>query len=312
MALTVTIYNTTGAAYAFTEILSFQLKKEVYTPYTAFSAQLDTGGLQQFGTICRIVVQYGSKILHEGSLEKMTVQTEETTTIMRILSYGFTKLLLHNELEPGLYPNLSVDALLSGYYTFPSAITWESNGDTSNYVYFKEHIPVWDGVVTLCYKLLERYPYIREANKVCLHLPTDTKTLHIQTGQTLSHGTKRCYSRMISHFHMQDVDGSYNKFSLVNPQAEAVYQLRHKQIAFDRSYLYDPQKALEFRSNVAQNGWFQQYFTLAGLVQCDLNDCLTVKDGIQEGRISAIIWKGTQKGITTTLSLYFDVFQNTE
>jgi len=43
MALTVTIYNTTGAAYAFTEILSFQLKKEVYTPYTAFSAQLDTG-----------------------------------------------------------------------------------------------------------------------------------------------------------------------------------------------------------------------------------------------------------------------------
>jgi len=101
MALTVTIYNTTGAAYAFTEILSFQLKKEVYTPYTAFSAQLDTGGLQQFGTICRIVVQYGSKILHEGSLEKMTVQTEETTTIMRILSYGFTKLLLHNELEPG-------------------------------------------------------------------------------------------------------------------------------------------------------------------------------------------------------------------
>lgn len=45
MALTVTIYNTTGAAYAFTEILSFQLKKEVYTPYTAFSAQLDTGGL---------------------------------------------------------------------------------------------------------------------------------------------------------------------------------------------------------------------------------------------------------------------------
>ena len=59
MALTVTIYNTTGAAYAFTEILSFQLKKEVYTPYTAFSAQLDTGGLQQFGTICRIVVQYG-------------------------------------------------------------------------------------------------------------------------------------------------------------------------------------------------------------------------------------------------------------
>lgn len=117
---------------------------------------------------------------------------------------------------------------------------------------------------------------------------------------------------MISHFHMQDVDGSYNKFSLVNPQAEAVYQLRHKQIAFDRSYLYDPQKALEFRSNVAQNGWFQQYFTLAGLVQCDLNDCLTVKDGIQEGRISAIIWKGTQKGITTTLSLYFDAFQNTE
>jgi hypothetical protein len=310
MALTVTIYNITGASYVFTKILSFQLKKEVYTPYTAFSAQLDTEGLTQFGTVCRIVVQYGSRVLHEGSLEEMTVRTHTSATWMTILSYGFTKLLLHNELEPGLYPNLSVDALLTGYYTFPDAITWEANADTSNYVYFKEHIPVWDGVVTLCYKLLGRYPYIRGSNQVCLHLPSDAKTMRIQTAQTLAYGTKRRYRSMISHFHMQDVDGTYNQFSLVNPQATAVYQLRHKQISFDRSYAYNPQKALEFRSNVAQNGWFQQFVTLSGMVLYDLNDCLTIVDGMENGRISAITWKGTQTGISTTFSVYFDAFQN--
>ena len=164
-------------------------------------------------------------------------------------------------------------------------------------------------VVTLCYKLLERYPYIRTANQVCLHLPEKAKSLHIQTGQTLSYGTKRRYSRLISHFHMQDVDGNYDKFSLTNPQAVAVYQLRHKQIAFDRSYLYNPQKALEFRSAASQNGWMQQFFTLAGWISCDLNDCLSVTDEIENARISAIVWKGSQTGISTTISLYSDVFQ---
>ena len=163
--------------------------------------------------------------------------------------------------------------------------------------------------MTLCYKLLERYPYIRTANQVCLHLPEKAKSLHIQTGQTLSYGTKRRYSRLISHFHMQDVDGNYDKFSLTNPQAVAVYQLRHKQIAFDRSYLYNPQKALEFRSATSQNGWMQQFLTLAGWISCDLNDCLSVTDEIENARISAIVWNGSQTGISTTISLYSDVFQ---
>ena len=108
---------------------------------------------------------------------------------------------------------------------------------------------------------------------------------------------------------MQDVDGNYDKFSLTNPQAVAVYQLRHKQIAFDRSYLYNPQKALEFRSAASQNGWMQQFFKLAGWIACDLNDCLSVTDEIENARISAIVWKGSQTGISTTISLYSDVFQ---
>ena len=262
MALTITLSNTSGASYVFSKILQFQLKKEVYTPYTIFSAQFQTDGLKKFGTICKVIVQNGSQVVHEGTVETLTVQTNASVTTISLLSYGFTKLLLHSELAPGLYPNLSINSLLSGYYQFPPEITWESNSDSTNYVYFNEHIPVWDGVVTLCYKLLERYPYIRTANQVCLHLPEKAKSLHIQTGQTLSYGTKRRYSRLISHFHMQDVDGNYDKFSLTNPQAVAVYQLRHKQIAFDRSYLYNPQKALEFRSAASQNGRMQQIFTL--------------------------------------------------
>ena len=309
MALTITLSNTSGASYVFSKILQFQLKKEVYTPYTTFSAQFQTDGLKKFGTICKVIVQNGSQVVHEGTVETLTVQTNASVTTISLLSYGFTKLLLHSELAPGLYPNLSINSLLSGYYQFPPEITWESNSDSTNYVYFNEHIPVWDGVVTLCYKLLERYPYIRTANQVCLHLPEKAKSLHIQTGQTLSYGTKRRYSRLISHFHMQDVDGNYDKFSLTNPQAVAVYQLRHKQIAFDRSYLYNPQKALEFRSATSQNGWMQQFFTLAGWISCDLNDCLSVTDEIENARISSIVWNGSQTGISTTISLYSDVFQ---
>ena len=45
MALTITLSNTSGASYVFSKILQFQLKKEVYTPYTTFSAQFQTDGL---------------------------------------------------------------------------------------------------------------------------------------------------------------------------------------------------------------------------------------------------------------------------
>ena len=56
MALTITLSNTSGASYVFSKILQFQLKKEVYTPYTTFSAQFQTDGLKKFGTICKVIV----------------------------------------------------------------------------------------------------------------------------------------------------------------------------------------------------------------------------------------------------------------
>ena len=115
MALTITLSNTSGASYVFSKILQFQLKKEVYTPYTTFSAQFQTDGLKKFGTICKVIVQNGSQVVHEGTVETLTVQTNASVTTISLLSYGFTKLLLHSELAPGLYPNLSINSLLSGY-----------------------------------------------------------------------------------------------------------------------------------------------------------------------------------------------------
>ena len=100
MALTITLSNTSGASYVFSKILQFQLKKEVYTPYTTFSAQFQTDGLKKFGTICKVIVQNGSQVVHEGTVETLTVQTNTSVTTISLLSYGFTKLLLHNELAP--------------------------------------------------------------------------------------------------------------------------------------------------------------------------------------------------------------------
>ena len=65
MALTIMLSNTSGASYVFSKILQFQLKKEVYTPYTTFSAQFQTDGLKKFGTICKVIVQNGSQVVHE-------------------------------------------------------------------------------------------------------------------------------------------------------------------------------------------------------------------------------------------------------
>ena len=86
MALTITLSNTSGASYIFSKILQFQLKKEVYTPYTTFSAQFQTDGLKKFGTICKVIVQNGSQVVHEGTVETLTVQTNASVTTISLLS----------------------------------------------------------------------------------------------------------------------------------------------------------------------------------------------------------------------------------
>lgn len=100
MALTITLSNTSGASYIFSKILQFQLKKEVYTPYTTFSAQFQTDGLKKFGTICKVIVQNGSQVVHEGTVETLTVQTNASVTTISLLSYGFTKLSYTANLHP--------------------------------------------------------------------------------------------------------------------------------------------------------------------------------------------------------------------
>lgn len=96
---------------------------------------------------------------------------ENGTSYVRFSSRGLTALLLQNQLEPGLHTAMSLDKLMQDFVTFPKEITWESDTDTSNYLFVKESTSMWDGVANLTYKLCGRYPFVYHANEIRMHLP---------------------------------------------------------------------------------------------------------------------------------------------
>ena len=107
MALTITLSNTSGASYVFSKILQFQLKKEVYTPYTTFSAQFQTDGLKKFGTICKDIEQNGRQ-----DLKDKCICHNDFAIILRIYQTAHAQRACTRTLSESLYQQ-SIVRLLS-------------------------------------------------------------------------------------------------------------------------------------------------------------------------------------------------------
>ena len=129
----------TGKAYLENGIAAFTLDKEAYTPYSQLTATVyGNFSIQQFAGIYRVQLLLDGTELHFGTVEKFRLVQENGTSYVRFSSRGLTALLLQNQLEPGLHTAMSLDKLMQDFVTFPKEITWESDTDTSNYLFVKE------------------------------------------------------------------------------------------------------------------------------------------------------------------------------
>ena len=154
----VVLITRTGKAYLANGIAAFTLDKEAYTLQPA-----DGDGVREFqhtavrrhlsGTAA--AGRHGTALRDSG---KVPAGAGKRHLLCAVFSRGLTALLLQNQLEPGLHTAMSLDKLMQDFVTFPKEITWESDTDTSNYLFVKESTSMWDGVANLTYKLCGRYP----------------------------------------------------------------------------------------------------------------------------------------------------------
>lgn len=199
----VVLITRTGKAYLANGIAAFTLDKEAYTPYSQLTATVyGNFSIQQFAGIYRVQLLLDGTELHFGTVERFRLVQENGTSYVRFSSHGLTALLLQNQLEPGLHTAMSLDKLMQDFVTFPKEITWESDTDTSNYLFVKEGTSMWDGVANLTYKLCGRYPFVYHANEIRMHLPETYRNFYVGADTLLGMGMTADQSRIYSRvFH---------------------------------------------------------------------------------------------------------------
>ncbi|WP_298481706.1 hypothetical protein [uncultured Ruminococcus sp.] len=293
-------------------IAAFTLEKEIYTPYSQLTATCyGTFSTDQFQSVYRIRMLLDDTEIHLGTVEQLRLVRRNGVSFVQFTSRGLTAMLLQNQLTPGLHTGMSLDGLMTEYYTFPQEITWEHSTDTSNYLYVKENTSMWDGAANLTYKLYERYPFIYGANEIRMHLPESYTHFYGKDSTLLGAGMVTDQSRIYSDFYMADVDDDYGAFHETEPEAAKRGIVRTRQLALDRQYLYNPQQALIFRRKFADRGLIRYYTEWTGAVGANLGDRLSYGDVLDGAVITHIRMTGNQKGIRTRLEAYLDAFYNT-
>ncbi|MDE6092092.1 MAG: hypothetical protein K2F73_04310 [Ruminococcus sp.] len=300
----VVLKNTKGFETAFEKLISFTFRKDIYQPYTSFGAKI-LCDFYKLETISEVMFFIDGKLIHHGLADNITVTTSGGSDIISVSSRSFTSMLIQNQMQPGLKTNISINKLMSSFYALPY-VTHEDNSETS-YIYVKNNSNMWDGIVNLSYKICGTYPYIRETN--CVRVtPFENPSEFLYTdSQILSKGVSIAGRKLMSHFHMSNINEEFGEFDLEDSSVIAQNIIRHRFFDLDRQFLYNPQQALEYRSKFASRAKERIFCTYSGYNGEDLSDLATFGYASAE-RIGAVAITGSSDGIITEISTYRDKF----
>ena len=305
MNVTLKLHFKDGTALETDKIAAFRCVKERYTPYSTLTVTAETECAQS--DIVKADFSVGGKLIHSGITDTLSAVKSGGRTLLKITSRGFSSMLAQNEIEPGTLTLVSLNKLMSEYLTIPN-VTWQNSSETVRYIYVKEHDSQWTAITCLGLTLHEDYPYIGAENEVRL-TPADNP-LVVTPEKILEEGIAGDYSRMVSNYHMKDVNGDYT-YHYTDGFAEERGIIRHKYIAYDRQYIALDDLGLQYKLNFTERGCKARFLSYLGYSGEELRDKVVFTDGT-ECEISAMeICGNAKKGVFTKLTCYFDRYCNT-
>lgn len=289
-----------------TACTAMTLTQEAYTPYDEVTATF-LAECADYGYVRRIGIFWGSTQVFLGIADKVEQFQKNGVRFVRVHARSFTAQLMQNQLEPGLHANITIGTLVQGYYQFPH-VTYEAD-TRQGYIYVRERTSLWDCIVHFGYKLTAHHPYVTD-NKVMLS-PPDSEIVHtIAVEKIVESGTVYDTTKLMSHYHMADMEGNPNAYQQGNPVAVEAEIVRHKQIAFDRHYLSEPIKALAFRNQFSQRGWKAKYVVYDGFANEKIGERMSYGQFVQNKVICRVRFTFGNGGWRTKLWMYEDGFYN--
>ena len=194
------------------------------------------------------------------------------------------------------------DAFLDSMLTY---VTHEDSG-TSSYIFVKNGSTQWDGIVNIAYKVYGKHPYIRGTNCVMVNRDSSAQTFAYAEASLLSRGSERDTRGLVYFWSMENMHGEYGDYTLTDSDAYDSYIRRCRYFELDRRFLYEPQRALEFRDKMAMRGWRRSFFTYRGYRGEDLFDRAQVGEVARD--ITSVRISGGRNGIITEIGMYSDKF----
>lgn len=308
MNLSVVLKDKSDKRYVSSNVISFNLVKDVYIPYTSLSVRFTIPRPWDVFGISQVWFHINDRPVHHGLADKTQITQYAGKNEISLCSRGFTSLLAQNQLPPGMIQNVSVDDIITGYYTLPY-VTHEANNDKSNYIYVKNGSSLWDGVVNLTYKLNGTYPYIRDRNCVRITLESEPLTFSCNESDIIAVTDGQYTQRMVSHVNMADLSDSYDTYFTSDNDAADFNIVRHRVKELDKQFLYNPQQAVEFADKFAKRAMLRHGCIYSGCNFEDLNDIIEIGTDFS-GRIGRIEVNGSSEGVFTEVSAYNDGFYN--
>lgn len=291
-----------------TECLAVSLEYEAYTPYARLTAVFLSQGVD-YGTVNAVMLSYGHSQVFLGIADSICQYQREGRTFVKVQSRSFTSVLAQNELVPGLHTNMTLEKLLTGFYQFPN-VSYEMY-EGSGYIYVKDGASMWDSIVNFGYQLTGYYPFI-QGNTVRFTPPSEAKQTLLTDMQVLECGIVQDTTKLVSDYHMADINDNYDAYQLTNEPAAQTDIVRHKQLLLDRQYLSEPEEALQFRCKYSQRGWRAKYVTYSGYNMEQLCDRVSYGEFLQDAQICRMRMTFGNKGIRTQLWAYDDGFYHIE
>ena len=294
----------TGTTFSSNKIINLTYTKERYTPYTKVTGTVVTD--DNLSDIMIINLKLGQRIVHTGIVDTLESEYRNGKRCVSFSSRGYTCALGQNQLTPGMYTQITFSELMTGEIALPN-VNYQSVSTAINYVYIKDNDSMWDSAVAFCRKYNGDYPYVYGPNTIRVSRYADSSVITIPSASVISSSMGQDFTKMVSHLHMKDIEGTYNTYNMTNSAATSRSVIRHKQIPFDRQWLNNPTEALQSRIDFSNRGYMYKKLSYCGYNNEDLRKLVSVSTRsftVSSQEISKLSVNLSQKGIITTLWFY--------
>ena len=288
--------------------ISLRYEKERYTPYSTLKGEWYCPADMQFSEILSVMLNIDGETVHCGMPDGLEVERRDNRNVLKVSSKGYSSALLTNQCADKLLTDVDLSAIAASGPTLPY-VSYEPNTPKVNYVNYYDGTSCWDAIVCYAIRATGVYPYVRGSGEVCISRAPAVGSCSTDTGRLISRGYASDYSDLVSEISEDDIEGTPSAYVMSDGRITARGIVRCRRIKFDRDWIMDPEKGLEFKLCSSMRGMSCDTFGFLGYSGLDLLDRFSVADIGFSGEVDRLtVTASAEKGIVTEVRCYHDGF----